>query len=86
MPLYNIEPEGRSTVHVVARNIDHAAEVFITWDVAHGRSAVSFTIGRQRIDAFTQKERAQLRSAFALKITAIAKRDGEAGLAFDLLE
>jgi hypothetical protein len=83
MHLYKIEPKGGTPVHIIARSLEHAAEIFITWDNLHERETESFAVECQLLGWFAYHHQDQLRSLFNLGSSGIAVRDEHLGWIID---
>ena len=72
--LYRVEADGRDSVFIAARTSDHAAEIYVTHDVAAGREAAEFSI--QRVDdKLPPEQQLGLDDMLAHRATGIARID-----------
>jgi len=82
MHLYEINPNDRPPVHVVARTPQEAVDLFVTWSVARGRIHESLTMDRLPVENLKPEQQAQVRSAFAAGLVGISHFDEEIGWSF----
>ena len=79
MKLYHVECEQGYNQHIFAQSFDHAAEQFVTWQVANGVSMGDFSVGRISIRSLPPVEAGDLRDALRLGMEGIGRYDVENG-------
>lgn len=82
MYLYEVNPDDRLPVHVVARTPQEAANLFITWSASKGRLNTTFGMDQLPVENLNAEQQAQVRSAFAAGLIGISHFDEEIGWTF----
>lgn len=82
MHLFEVSLSGHHLVHVVARNVQEAVDLFVTWSAARGRVHQSFTVDRLPADNLKPDQQAQVHSAYAASLVGISHFDEEIGWTF----
>jgi len=44
--LFKVEPEGREALFIAARSNDHAAEIYVAYELSRNREIPDFSVGR----------------------------------------
>jgi hypothetical protein len=65
--------------HIFARNVDHAAEQFVAWQIGNEVEMGTFTIERVTIGSIFEPNGTHLRNALALGIEGIGSYDDQLG-------
>ncbi len=82
MHLYEINPDDRLPVHVVARTLHEAVDLVVTWSAARGRNYERITVNRLSVYNLKPEQLAQVHSAFAAGLVGIWHFDEEIGWTF----
>ncbi len=72
MRIYHVDPEGGDPMFIIARNIDHAAEIYVGWEIANGVRRSSFCVDPKARKRLSRPQRGQLPKALALGVAGIA--------------
>jgi hypothetical protein len=75
LKLYRVENDDNDTpVFVTARSTDHAAQIYVTIEVAEGRPSPSFSVARAD-KTLSEEQQIGLNDMFAHEVTGIAVLD-----------
>ena len=82
MHLYEIKQDDRFPVHVVARTLQEAVDLFVTWSGARGRTHECITVDRLSVEKLKPEQQAHVRSACVAGLIGISHFDEEIGWTF----
>jgi hypothetical protein len=79
MKLYHVECDQGYNQYIFAHSFDHAAEQFVTWQIANGVPMGDFSIGQISIRSLPPVEAGDLRDALRRGMEGIGRYDAEGG-------
>jgi len=82
MHLYKVDSTERDCAHVVARDPHEAAQIFVTWCVAHGHDHERFTVECVRLTNLHRQQQVQVRGAIVAGLVGVCHFDEEIGWTF----
>lgn len=79
MKLFKIEFEPDQTLHIFAPSFEHAAELFVTWQMVNEITVGGFTVNQERSEFMDRVERRDLRDAISMGLEGLGTYDEDQG-------